>query len=84
MNWVKESPLRIPAIAYTLNDGTLAMSAYREMRTAPAQKSYLFKFLTVGAYLFSNAMLYLSSKDNTGKAAQPGPDQNGMQKPGLD
>lgn len=73
IHWAKEKPLRIPAIAYTLNDGTLTMSAIKEMRSNPAQKSYLFKFFTVASYLFGNAMLYLSSKENTstGAAAVP-------------
>ncbi len=66
VHWFQEKPLRISAAAYTLNDITLFISAMKERRANPAQKSYLFKFLTVGAYAFGNAMLAMSSKQQGG------------------
>ena len=64
--WLQEKPLRISGTLYALNNVTLTMSAIKEMRTNPAQKSYWFKFLTAGSYLFGNAMLAMSSKGHAG------------------
>ncbi len=64
--WLQEKPLRISGTLYALNNVTLTLSAIKEMRTNPAQKSYLFKFLTAGSYIFANAMLAMSSKGHGG------------------
>ncbi len=64
VEWVEEKPLRLSGALYALNNVTLTMSAIKEMQTNPAQKSYLFKFLTAGTYLFGNAMLAISSKEH--------------------
>ncbi|MDX1975577.1 MAG: hypothetical protein SFT92_07895 [Rickettsiales bacterium] len=63
--WLQEKPLRISAGLFAVNNVTMAMSAFNEMRTNPSQKSYLFKFLVSASYIFANAMLAQSSKDNT-------------------
>ncbi len=67
--WLQEKPLRIPAGFYLANNGTLLMGALSERKQNPAQKSYLFKFLTAAAYLFGNVMLGVSSKEQNGQAA---------------
>lgn len=72
-NWVQEKPLRITGGLYMLNNFTLTMGALKEMQTNPSQKSYLFKFLTAGSYIFANAMLALSSKDNINGDNENGP-----------
>lgn len=64
--WAHEKPLRVSGGLYMINNVALTLSALGEMRKNPAQKSYLFKFLTVASYLFANSMLSLSSKDNIG------------------
>jgi len=64
--WLQEKPLRISGGLYALNNVTLIMSALKERKTNPAQKSYLFKFLTAASYIFGNAMLAVSSKENGG------------------
>jgi len=60
--WIQEKPLRVPGIMYALNNITLLTSAADEWKTNPAQKSYVFKFLTAASYIFGNAMLSISSK----------------------
>jgi hypothetical protein len=64
VSWLQEKPLRISGGLYALNNATLIMSALEERRANPAQKSYLFKFLTAASYIFGNTMLSLSSKNN--------------------
>lgn len=63
INWVQEKPLRLSGILYTLNNATLLKSAFNEQRANPAQKSYMFKYLTAASYIFGNGCLALSSKD---------------------
>lgn len=64
VSWLQEKPLRISGGLYALNNATLIMSALGERRANPAQKSYLFKFLTAASYIFGNTMLSMSSKHN--------------------
>lgn len=68
---IKRKPLRISGTLFALNNITLATNAYKEMKSNPAQKSYLFKYLTVASYLFGNIMLLLSSKENKGNQEAP-------------
>lgn len=62
--WLQEKPLRISGGLYAMNNVTLIMSALGERKASPANSSYLFKFLTATSYIFANAMLSMSSKDN--------------------
>ena len=64
-NWVQEKPLRMAGYAYILSGIALGMSALREMRENPKQKSYIFKFITTGTYLLGDVMLAVSNKDAT-------------------
>ncbi len=66
--WMQEKPLRVSGALYALNNVTLIMSALAERKANPAQKSYMFKFLTAASYIFANTMLSMSSKDNHGKS----------------
>lgn len=63
-NWAQEKPLRVSGTLYGLNNAFLVLSAVDEMQKNPANKSYLFKFLTAASFIFSNVMLSKSSKDN--------------------
>lgn len=69
MAWLQDKPLRIPAIAFGLNNVALTVSAIKEMRANPAQKSYMFKFLTAASYVFGNVMMGMSSKSDHGNDA---------------
>ena len=62
IDWAEEKPLRVSGLFFAANNATMAAGAFKQMRANPAEKSYLFKFLTVASYLFANAMLGLSSK----------------------
>lgn len=64
LSWLQEKPLRISGGLYALNNATLIMSALGERRETPANRSYMFKFLTAASYIFANAMLAISSKEN--------------------
>jgi hypothetical protein len=64
VSFAQEKPLRISGALYSLNNVSLVMSAVNEMQAKPANKSYLFKFLTAGSFVFSNMMLSMTSKDN--------------------
>ena len=64
--WIQEKPLRVPGILYGLNNITLITSAVTEAKSNPAQKSYMFKFLTAASYIFANTMLSMSSKKQEG------------------
>lgn len=68
--WLQEKPLRASGYCYMANNVTLTLSALNEMRANPAQKSYWFKFLTVGSYVGANALLAMSSKDNVSAKKQ--------------
>lgn len=68
MEWLQEKPLRASGALYALNNVTLIMSALGERKANPAQKSYMFKFLTAASYIFANGMLAISSKDNNAKS----------------
>lgn len=67
--WVKEKPLRVSSTFYTLNNGFLALRAYQDfgMRNVEfaekALKPHHFSIPQLGAYLFGNTMLLLSSRD---------------------
>lgn len=62
-SWLQEKPLRMAGYAYILSGIALGMSAMREMRENPKQKSYIFKFITTGTYLLGDVMLAISNKD---------------------
>jgi hypothetical protein len=64
-DWVREKPLRMAGYAYILSGLALGMSAYREFKDNPAQKSYIFKFITTGTYLVGDVLLAISHKDHT-------------------
>lgn len=68
--WLQEKPLRLSGGLYMLNNATLIMSALEERKANPAQKSYMFKFLTAASYIFGNTMLSLSSKENKANGEQ--------------
>jgi len=76
-SWLQEKPLRISGGMYALNNVTLILSALNERKTNPAQKSYLFKFLTAASYIFGNVMLSMSSKDGQCNDAE---DKKNMEK----
>lgn len=64
-NWVQEKPLRLFGYASLLSAGLLGMSAYKEYKADPKQKSYIFKFITAGMYTIGDLMFAVSSKDHT-------------------
>lgn len=66
IDWVHEKPLRIFGYGSMVSDALLGMSAYREYRADPRQKSYIFKFLTTGTYLLADLMFAISSKNPAG------------------
>jgi hypothetical protein len=70
-SWIQEKPLRLSSGLYMANNVTLAMSAMRERQQNPAQKSYMFKFLTVASYVVANGLLAMSSKEDQTLAADP-------------
>lgn len=63
IEWLKEKPLRIPSVLYTLNNATLLKSGWDEHVANPSNKTYYLKFLTVASYVIANGLLGLSSKD---------------------
>ncbi len=65
-SWLQEKPLRISGGFFAVNNAALIMSALNERKENPAQKSYMFKFLTAASYIFGNSMLAMSSKENKG------------------
>ncbi len=65
--WVQEKPLRIFGYGSMVTDALLGMSAYREYKSNPQQKAYIFKFLTTGTYLMADMMFAISSKEGEGK-----------------
>ena len=46
------------------------MSGIKEYKANPANKSYMFKFLTAASYMLGNTLLCMSSKDNAGSQQQ--------------
>lgn len=60
--WIQEKPLRVAGFVYLLSGAALGMSAMREMKNDPKQKSYIFKFIAAGSYILGNAMLMISNK----------------------
>lgn len=64
-DWMQEKPLRMVGAAYMVGAGLLGMSAYREYKENPKQRSYIFKFITAASYLIGDAMIAISSKDHT-------------------
>lgn len=61
---IQKNPLAISGALYTLNNFTLARSAWGEQKANPANKTYLLKYLTVGVYVLANGLLGISSKDS--------------------
>jgi hypothetical protein len=70
-HWVKEKPLRLAGYLYTLNNVFLIKSAWKEWKSNPAQRSYIFKFVTAGVFLIANTFMSLTSRTHsaTGKKA---------------
>jgi len=66
-DWIQEKPLRIFGYGSMVTDTLLGLSALREYRTNPRQKSYVFKFITTGTYLMADMMYAISSKNAGGK-----------------
>ncbi len=64
-NWMQEKPLRMVGAAYMVGAGLLGMSAYREYKDNPKQRSYIFKFVTAASYLIGDALIAISSKEHT-------------------
>jgi hypothetical protein len=64
-NWMQEKPLRMVGAAYIVGAGLLGMSAYREYKENPKQRSYIFKFITAASYLIGDVMIAMSSKEHT-------------------
>lgn len=62
--WFQEKPLRLSSAFYWTNNVGLLAGAMEDQRTNPANKGYVFKYLTVASYVFANLMLSMSSKDN--------------------
>jgi hypothetical protein len=60
--WLQEKPLRISGAFYWANNIGLMAGALEDKRKNPANKGYIFKYLTVASYVFGNAMLAMSSK----------------------
>ncbi len=70
VSWFQEKPLRISGVLYGLNNPALIMSGIKEYKANPANKSYMFKFLTAASYMMGNTLLCMSSKENSGSQAQ--------------
>lgn len=64
-DWIQEKPLRVFGYGSMVTDILLGLSAYREYRTNPAQRSYIFKFITTGTYLLADVLMAMSNKDHT-------------------
>lgn len=64
-DWFQEKPLRMVGYAYILSDIALGMSAYREYKTNPKQKGYIFKFISAATFTVGSLMLAMSNKDHT-------------------
>lgn len=63
IDWVQEKPLRVFGYGSMLSAVLLGLSAYREYKEDPRQKSYIFKFITAGTYMIGDLMLALSHKN---------------------
>lgn len=70
VSWFQEKPLRISGVLYGLNNPALIMSGIKEYKNNPANKSYMFKFLTAASYMLGNTLLCMSSKENSGTQQQ--------------
>ena len=68
VGWIHEKPLRLSGALYSLNNITLAKSGFDEMRKNPADKRYLYIYLTVASYVVANTLLGLSHKDRDNQA----------------
>lgn len=64
LNWIQEKPLRVFGYGSMVTDILLGLSAYREYKTNPAQKGYIFKFITTGTYLLADVMMAISNKNH--------------------
>lgn len=77
-SWFQEKPLRISSAFYYANNIGLIRGAWEDKRENPANKGYLFKYLTASTYIFGNLMLALSSKGHG--APKDKEDHTAMQK----
>lgn len=78
--YFQEKPLRWSGTLYTMNNGFLGLKAWQDYKTAGqfgSFKPHYFSTLQLATYLFSNAMLMMSSRDqmqdrnwNAGHVAQ--------------
>ncbi len=69
LDWALHHPTQSSALAYTLNNGFLAHSAYKDHQKytaspTAAKHSWVFKMTTLAAYLVSNFFLSKSSQNN--------------------
>jgi hypothetical protein len=71
MDTLQKNPLALSGALYTLNNVTLARSAWGEQRANPANKTYLLKYVTVATYVLANTLLGMSSKESAQADAQP-------------
>jgi hypothetical protein len=60
--WVQEKPLRLSGAMYYLNNASMIWGAFEMRKKQPYNKSYLWRFLTAGSFIFANSMLALSNK----------------------
>jgi hypothetical protein len=61
--WIQEKPLRVFGYGSLVTEALLGMSAYREYKADPHQKSYIFKFITTGTYAMADILMAISNKD---------------------
>lgn len=64
IDWFNEKPLRWSSAFYTANNATLVKGALEEKVKHPTSNRHQLLYLAVAAYLSSNTMLGLSSKDH--------------------
>lgn len=67
--WVQEKPLRVSAALFWAGNGVMTYGAFAKrneaLKSGSGDKSYLWRFLIAGSYIFANALLSLSSKGHS-------------------
>ena len=62
VDWIQEKPLRVIGYGSMISDVLLGLSAMREFKADPKQRSYIFKFITTGTYIMADLMMAISNK----------------------
>ncbi len=63
--WIQDKPLRVSGALYTANNAAMLWGAHKKQKLTPQEGSHISRYATAACYIFANAMLFLSNRNQT-------------------